>query len=116
MAEGVYGIPYPLDTPVLSPAAALVPVNGFDEEGFRLGYGGGYFDRTLAALDPRPVTIGLGYEISRIPTIHPRPHDIPLDFFVSEVGILARDPGGVRRVEAEEATSLVRGRLEQLVS
>lgn len=38
------------------------------------------------------MTIALGYEIARIPTIHPRPHDIPLDFFVSESGILARAP------------------------
>ena len=116
MGEGVYGIPYPVDTPVLHPAAALVPVNGFDDNGFRLGYGGGYFDRTLAAMDPRPVTIALGYETARIPTIHPRSHDIPLDFFVSEAGIVVREPDGVRRVDPGEAASLVRTRLKEAVS
>ncbi|HXC91144.1 MAG TPA: 5-formyltetrahydrofolate cyclo-ligase, partial [Stellaceae bacterium] len=50
----------------------------------RLGYGGGYFDRTLAALSPRPLAIGVGFELSRIETIHPQDFDIPMDLVVTE--------------------------------
>ena len=59
---------------------------GFDAANYRLGYGGGYFDRTLAALSPRPIAIGLGFELSRLATIFPQPHDIPLDLIVTEAG------------------------------
>jgi 5-formyltetrahydrofolate cyclo-ligase len=53
----------------------------------RLGFGGGYFDRTLAALRPRPLAIGVGFELSRIDTIHPQDFDIPMDLIVTEAGI-----------------------------
>ena len=62
----------------------LVPLLGFDAARHRLGYGGGYFDRTLAALDPRPVTIGVGFEAGRLATVQPQPHDAVLDFIVTE--------------------------------
>jgi len=103
MASGVYDIPYPVDTPTLELDAVLVPVNGFDEAGYRLGYGGGYFDRTLAALARRPVCIGLGYETARMATIHPQPHDIPFDFIVTEAGIHSRDDSRLRVVDGEAA-------------
>jgi 5-formyltetrahydrofolate cyclo-ligase len=65
----------------------LVPLLGFDEDGYRLGYGGAITnDRTLAALTPRPITIGVGYELERLQTIHPQPHDIPMDAVVTDVG------------------------------
>ncbi|MDE2349012.1 MAG: 5-formyltetrahydrofolate cyclo-ligase, partial [Gammaproteobacteria bacterium] len=57
---------------------------GFDDAGFRLGYGGGYFDRTLGAAAPRPLAIGFGYAESRLPTIHPQAHDIPMNLIVTE--------------------------------
>jgi len=60
---------------------------GWDAAGYRLGYGGGYFDRTLAALSPRPFVIGVGFQAARIDTIHPQPHDIPLDAIVTEAGL-----------------------------
>jgi 5-formyltetrahydrofolate cyclo-ligase len=82
-----YGIKFPSeDRPVL-PELLLVPVNAFDGAGYRLGYGGGYFDRTLAAMAPRPATIGIGFEVARAESIHPQPHDIPLDAVVTETGI-----------------------------
>lgn len=108
MARGVYDIPYPLDTPELVPQAALVPVNGFDTGGHRLGYGGGYFDRTLAALATRPVCIGLGYEIARMDSIYPRPHDVPFDFVVTEAGIHARIEATLQPVDPAEADTRVR--------
>jgi hypothetical protein len=64
----------------------LVPLLGFDEAGYRLGYGGGYYDRTLATMNPTPLTVGVGYEFARLETIYPQPHDIPLDAIVTEAG------------------------------
>lgn len=113
MERGVYDIPYPTGTDILAPEVALVPVNGFDRRGFRLGYGGGFFDRTLAVMQPRPVCIGLGYEIARLATIHPQPHDIPFDFVVTEAGIEARIDGQLRVVEARAAASRLRARLAE---
>jgi 5,10-methenyltetrahydrofolate synthetase len=91
MAQGPLGIAYPVGTVRLAPEALLVPVNGWDRAGYRLGYGGGYFDRTLARLAPRPVAIGVGYELARIDTIHPQPHDVPLDWLVTERGVYRRE-------------------------
>jgi 5,10-methenyltetrahydrofolate synthetase len=87
MAKGVYDLPVPRDTAVVLPRALLIPPVGFDENGYRLGYGGGYFDRTLASMRPQPLKIGVAFELSRIPTIHPLPHDVPMDFIVTETGI-----------------------------
>lgn len=98
MAAGAYDIPHPVGTAIIVPCAALVPVNGFDRGGYRLGYGGGFFDRTLAALNFRPVCIGLGYETARIDSIHPRPHDVPFDFMITEAGIEARIGGQLQAV------------------
>lgn len=82
-----YGIPHPVGGDPVIPDVMLIPLVGFDARGYRLGYGGGYFDRTLAVLDPRPHTIGVGFELGRLSTIDPQPHDIPLDIIVSEAGI-----------------------------
>ncbi len=100
MKTGVLGIPIPDGTSVLVPDAVLVPPVGFSDEGWRLGYGGGYFDRTLAALSPQPLKICVAYELSRIPTIHPQPYDVPMDFIVTEAGIQAVENGGMRLVDA----------------
>ena len=89
MAAGVYDIPVPAGTEILLPDAAVVPMSGFDTRGYRLGYGGGYFDRTLAALAPRPLAIGVSYELGRLATIFPQPHDIPMDFVVTETAVYA---------------------------
>lgn len=108
MEAGVYDIPYPVDTPERIPQAALVPVVGFDPEGYRLGYGGGFFDRTLAAMETKPVTIGLGQELARLKTIHPQPHDIPFDYMVTEAGIAARIDGQLQSLTPEETDTHVR--------
>ncbi|MCX7176424.1 MAG: 5-formyltetrahydrofolate cyclo-ligase [Proteobacteria bacterium] len=85
-----YGIHYPASGEMLTPDVLLMPVNAFDAAGYRLGYGGGYFDRTLAelaALAQRPVAIGVGFELARVDSIYPGPHDMPLDAVVTELGI-----------------------------
>lgn len=90
---GVLDLPIPRDTPVLRPRALLVPPVGFDARGYRLGYGGGYFDITLAALTPQPLKIAVAFELSRMQTIHPQPHDIPMDFVVTEKGVQKAEAG-----------------------
>jgi 5-formyltetrahydrofolate cyclo-ligase len=95
MARGVWNIPIPAERQVVPPGALLVPLVGFDSRGYRLGYGGGFYDRTLAALSPKPLAIGVGYEFGRLATIHPQPHDIPMDALVTEAGVVHfrdRDP------------------------
>jgi len=102
MKAGVYDIPVPDGTEIVVPQAAIVPMNGFDEAGYRLGYGGAFFDRTLAALDPRPLAIGVAFELARLPTIFPQPHDIPMDFVVTEAGIYR---AGGRKLAALDAAA-----------
>ncbi|WP_299822294.1 5-formyltetrahydrofolate cyclo-ligase [uncultured Jannaschia sp.] len=88
MIRGHWNIPVPPpDTPIVAPEIVLVPLVGWDEAGYRLGYGGGYFDRTLAALGRRPFAIGVGLQAARLATIHPQPHDIPLDAIITEAGV-----------------------------
>ena len=93
MTRGVFDLPMPDGTEVVQPQALLMPPVGFDSAGFRLGYGGGYFDRTLAAMAPQPLKIGLAFELSRMSTIHPQPFDIPMDFVITEAGIHAVTDG-----------------------
>ena len=82
----IYGIPTPVDGDFVQPDMILLPLNGFDAAGYRLGYGGGYFDRTLATLSPRPLAVGVGFEINRLPSIRPEAHDQRLDWIVTENG------------------------------
>ena len=81
-----YGIPTPSAGEWLTPDLILLPLNGFDGAGYRLGYGGGYFDRTLAALSPRALAVGVGFEINRIDSIRPEAHDQRLDWIITENG------------------------------
>lgn len=83
MERGVWNIPYPADGDVVTPTVVIAPLVGFDPEGYRLGYGGGFFDRTLAALPAMPMTIGVGYSIGAIPTIFPQWHDLPMTWIVT---------------------------------
>jgi 5-formyltetrahydrofolate cyclo-ligase len=79
-----WNIPIPAEGDFVTPDIALAPVAGFDRACYRLGYGGGFFDRTLAVLSPRPMVIGIGHAAAEIATIHPLPHDIPMDVIVTE--------------------------------
>lgn len=84
LQRGVWDIPIPGQGGVLSPDLVLAPLVGFDRAGYRLGYGGGYFDRTLAAAPRRPTVIGVGYAGSALETIFPQEHDIPMDAILTE--------------------------------
>jgi 5,10-methenyltetrahydrofolate synthetase len=83
-----YGIPTPVAGEFVRPDLLLLPLNAFDRQGYRLGYGGGFFDRTLAALSPRPLAVGVGFEINRVECIHPEKHDQRLDWIVTENGAI----------------------------
>ena len=84
LVRGQWDIPVPKERAPLTPEVLVVPLVGFDGNRYRLGYGGGYYDRTLASFSPRPHTIGVGLSSARLDTIHPQPHDIPMDVIVTE--------------------------------
>lgn len=87
MDAGVYGIPVPRVREVVRPDIIVMPLVGFDAQNYRLGYGAGYFDITLAGLQPRPRTVGIGFELCRLETIYPLPTDIPLELVITEAGV-----------------------------
>jgi 5,10-methenyltetrahydrofolate synthetase len=114
-SKGVFDLPVPEGTRVVVPQAMLIPPVGFDDRGYRLGYGGGYFDRTLSTISPQPLKIGVAFEMSRLETIYPQAYDIPLDFIVTELCIYHNAPSGLQPVAeptrvAELATQLLTSR------
>lgn len=94
LERGFGNIPVPpADAPQVKPALLLAPVIGWDDAGFRLGYGAGYFDRTLAALAEPPLTVGLGWQGARIASIVPQRHDVAMHAILTEDGVqVARRP------------------------
>lgn len=82
MERGVWNIPVPAKGETMKPDVVISPLLGADEACFRLGNGGGYYDRTLARLDPMPKVIGVGFADCIIPTIFPMPWDVPMDTVV----------------------------------
>ena len=88
MEEDAYGIPKPKDTEVIVPTLLFVPCVGYGPGGYRLGYGGGFYDRTLASLQPRPFTVGLGFTHGWLPDIEPEAHDLPLDALLNDNGVV----------------------------
>jgi 5-formyltetrahydrofolate cyclo-ligase len=98
MRRGLWNIPIPPVREIVEPSVLIVPLVGFDRAHYRLGYGGGFYDRTLAAAAPRPHTIGVGYADAELPTIYPRPHDIPMDVIVTDQFTLDAADAGSRTV------------------
>ena len=94
MRRGFWNIPVPAIGEPVRPDALIIPLVGFDAACFRLGYGGGYYDRTLAALTPLPLRIGIGFADAALATIHPQPHDIPMSVIVTD--------GAVHRIASEK--------------
>jgi 5-formyltetrahydrofolate cyclo-ligase len=87
MEEDAFGIPKPKDTEVVVPTLLFVPCVGYAAGGYRMGYGGGFYDRTLAQLQPRPHTVGLGFAHGFLPQLEPEAHDVPLDAILTELGV-----------------------------
>jgi 5-formyltetrahydrofolate cyclo-ligase len=86
LESGVYDIPIPKARDLIEPELLLVPLVGFDAGKYRLGYGGGYYDRTIASFKNKPHRIGIGFELSRLDTIYPQEFDIPMTVIVTEAG------------------------------
>ncbi|MFC6656032.1 5-formyltetrahydrofolate cyclo-ligase [Roseibium salinum] len=84
MIRGPWNIPVPGKGDPQVPDLVLSPLVGVDPDRFRLGNGGGYYDRTLVAFPVKPTTIGVGFEFCLIPTIFPMPWDVPMDMVVTE--------------------------------
>ena len=103
LREDTYAIPIPVNEEIVVPDCLILPLVAFDEAGYRLGYGAGYFDRTIEAIAKAgsvPVVIGIGYECVRVPTIHPQPYDAPLDWLITEDAVFRRDGATMRSVES----------------
>jgi 5,10-methenyltetrahydrofolate synthetase len=83
-----HDIPKPKGTEQFQPELLLLPCVGYGTEGARLGYGGGFYDRSVAALTPRPVTVGLCYAHGFLPMLRPQPGDNPLDAVITEEGVM----------------------------
>ncbi|WP_370679920.1 5-formyltetrahydrofolate cyclo-ligase [Comamonas sp. GB3 AK4-5] len=88
MEEDAYGIPKPKDTEVITPTLLFVPCVGYSAGGYRLGYGGGFYDRTLASLQPKPFTVGLGFTEGYVDDFEPEAHDQPLDAILNDNGVV----------------------------
>lgn len=88
MEDDAFDIPKPKDTEVITPTLLFVPCVGYGTGGFRLGYGGGFYDRTLATLEPRPFTVGLGFTNGFIEDLEPELHDLPLDAILNDNGVV----------------------------
>jgi 5,10-methenyltetrahydrofolate synthetase len=84
MVAGRFDIPEPATAERMAPQLLLIPCVGFDAARFRLGYGGGFYDRTLARLTYRPVTCGVAFDVARVDSIGPQPHDVRLDAVLTD--------------------------------
>lgn len=105
MKIGAYNIPVTDDTELVIVNAIIVPMLGFDMQGYRLGYGGGYYDRTITRINPNPLVIGVAFEILRLDNIYPRLHDVAMDFIVTEAGIYQVSKQGISTISINKCVS-----------
>lgn len=82
LASDAHGVPVPVERKLMHPEALLIPCVGFNADNIRLGYGGGFYDRTLA-VKPRPLAIGVAYASSRA-SFSAGPHDIALNIIITD--------------------------------
>lgn len=89
MVNGAFNVRVPAVVNVVTPDVLLVPLLAFDARGFRLGYGGGFYDRTLAALRAQGsvLAIGLCYDSQEVPEVPVEPTDEPLDMVITPSGL-----------------------------
>ena len=87
MSHRALGLAHPAEGAPVTPDALLIPLVGFGPAGHRLGFGGGYYDRTLPTLNSRPLAIGLGFEAGRLKAFQPEPHDQRMDVIITETGV-----------------------------
>ncbi|MCB5186648.1 5-formyltetrahydrofolate cyclo-ligase [Methylobacillus caricis] len=102
MGKGPLAIHYPLDTAYEQPEILIIPLVGFDSKGYRLGYGAGYYDRTLHSLNPTPITIGIGFELNQVDSIAPHSLDVRMEFILTEKGLRYFQPDQPRWLESGE--------------
>jgi 5-formyltetrahydrofolate cyclo-ligase len=100
LQPGGFGTRHPavhaVDGVTVTPDVLVIPLVGFDAAGFRLGYGGGFYDRTLAdAAHMETTVIGVGFEQSRVPTIYPQPHDRRMHRIITEAAARAWGASGL---------------------
>ena len=88
MEADAYDIPKPKDTAIIVPTLLFVPCVGYAPGGYRLGYGGGFYDRTLATLQPKPFTVGLADSNALVSDFQPEAHDVPLDAILTDAGVV----------------------------
>lgn len=88
MEIDAYDIPKPKGTEAFAPELLVVPCLGYGPGGVRLGYGGGFFDRTLRAVTPHPMTVGVCYTQGFLPLLRPSALDIELDALLTEDGVM----------------------------
>jgi 5,10-methenyltetrahydrofolate synthetase len=88
MEEDAYGILKPKATELVVPTLLFVPCVGYAAGGYRLGYGGGFYDRMLATLEPKPFTVGLGFTQGYLDDFEPEAHDVPLDAILNDNGVV----------------------------
>ncbi len=92
MEHDAYDIPKPKGTEEFAPEVLVVPCLGFGPGGVRLGYGGGFFERTLASVQPPPVTVGVSFTHGFLPLLRAGAHDRPLDAMLTEDGVMWAKP------------------------
>ena len=88
MEEDAYGILKPKATELVVPTLLFVPCVGYAAGGYRLGYGGGFYDRMLSTLQPKPFTVGLGFTQGYLDDFEHEAHDVPLDAILNDNGVV----------------------------
>jgi 5-formyltetrahydrofolate cyclo-ligase len=84
LISGPFDVQIPQTEERIDPQLLLIPCVGIDRRRYRLGYGGGYYDRTVPQMSPRPITAGIGFDSARIESIDPKPHDMQLDVAITD--------------------------------
>ena len=90
--RGAFGVEVPVEGGWRVPDVLIVPMVAFDATGTRLGYGGGFYDRTLKGLG-QALVVGLATEAQRVPRLPRGPHDVTIPWIVTERGVLAPSAG-----------------------